>query len=303
MTNVAKASARETPLPGSKTPLRPANPVRLVLPEPTPDAVGSKARRPDESERPVPTLIVDRSTLFRAGLTHILAHTRFRVAADCSSLDELPPKLLHHKHALLLLGLDPQSGCGPLADVMRLLERHSQLRVVMLGRRFDPEEALTAVTSGCDAYLAKDEVRPEVLLKSLELALLGAVVVSPGFSGVTVGEKAVAADEALASNTEPGAAGDHRPPPVTLSHRVTELSDRERLTLSHLMHGASNKQIARELGIAEATVKVHVKSLLRKIRVRNRTQAAMWGIEHLRCSPAARGAESPKAVGAEHISL
>jgi two-component system nitrate/nitrite response regulator NarL len=49
----------------------------------------------------------------------------------------------------------------------------------------------------------------------------------------------------------------------------------------HLTKGASNKHIARELNIAEATVKVHVKSLLRKIRVSNRTQAAMWAIKHV----------------------
>jgi two-component system nitrate/nitrite response regulator NarL len=59
------------------------------------------------------------------------------------------------------------------------------------------------------------------------------------------------------------------------------LSDREHVILMHLTEGASNKHIARELNIAEATVKVHVKSLLRKIRVNNRTQAAMWAINHV----------------------
>jgi DNA-binding NarL/FixJ family response regulator len=57
-------------------------------------------------------------------------------------------------------------------------------------------------------------------------------------------------------------------------------SKREQVILSHLMQGAPNKQIARELEVAEATVKVHVKALLRKLRVRNRTQAAMWAIGH-----------------------
>ncbi len=49
------------------------------------------------------------------------------------------------------------------------------------------------------------------------------------------------------------------------------------MILEQLMQGAPNKHIARELNIADATVKVHLKSLLRKIRVDNRTQAAMWG--------------------------
>jgi two-component system nitrate/nitrite response regulator NarL len=59
------------------------------------------------------------------------------------------------------------------------------------------------------------------------------------------------------------------------------LSPREQEMLSHLLSGHSNKLIARELGITEATVKVHLKSVLRKIRVQNRTQAAIWTLSNL----------------------
>jgi two-component system nitrate/nitrite response regulator NarL len=59
------------------------------------------------------------------------------------------------------------------------------------------------------------------------------------------------------------------------------LSPREREILSHLTEGHSNKGIARILGITEATVKVHLKSLLRKIKVENRTQAAIWALSNL----------------------
>jgi two-component system nitrate/nitrite response regulator NarL len=64
------------------------------------------------------------------------------------------------------------------------------------------------------------------------------------------------------------------------------LSERETAILLRLMHGAANKVIARELDIAEATVKVHVKSVLRKIRVKNRTQAATWAWAHCSRQPA-----------------
>lgn len=56
------------------------------------------------------------------------------------------------------------------------------------------------------------------------------------------------------------------------------LSERESQILYFLTNGATNKAIARELGITEATVKVHVKSLLRKIHANNRTQAAIWAL-------------------------
>jgi two-component system nitrate/nitrite response regulator NarL len=62
---------------------------------------------------------------------------------------------------------------------------------------------------------------------------------------------------------------------------VERLSPREREILSHLTEGHSNKGIARILGITEATVKVHLKNLLRKIRVDNRTQAAIWALSNL----------------------
>ena len=64
------------------------------------------------------------------------------------------------------------------------------------------------------------------------------------------------------------------------SNRV-QLSPREKEMLSHLTAGNSNKAIARHLGITEATVKVHLKSVLRKIRVENRTQAAIWALANL----------------------
>lgn len=61
---------------------------------------------------------------------------------------------------------------------------------------------------------------------------------------------------------------------------VTLLSPREKLILRCIIEGDSNKSIARKIDIAEATVKVHVKAILRKTRVQNRTQAAIWGMNN-----------------------
>jgi DNA-binding NarL/FixJ family response regulator len=73
-------------------------------------------------------------------------------------------------------------------------------------------------------------------------------------------------------------------------HDGSRLSPREREVLSHLLAGNPNKVIARHLGTAEATVKVHLKNLLRKINVDNRTQAAVWALANLpELKPAPRG--------------
>jgi two-component system, NarL family, nitrate/nitrite response regulator NarL len=71
------------------------------------------------------------------------------------------------------------------------------------------------------------------------------------------------------------------PPSFEDRSNGARLSRREKEILSHLVAGHSNKLIARELGIAEATVKVHLKSVQRKIRVENRTQAAIWALANL----------------------
>ena len=82
--------------------------------------------------------------------------------------------------------------------------------------------------------------------------------------------------------TGPVASGIRAAPPSTPATASTSrLSAREAEILRCIRSGASNKVIARELDVAEATVKVHVKSVLRKIEVSNRTQAAIWAIEHL----------------------
>ncbi len=243
------------------------------------EAAAVKTKRAKPACRSVPTAIIDKSALYRAGLIHILADTRFGVVADCSRLDELPAKVLNGGAALLVVGLDKDADAA-LTQMPRLAETHRDLRVVVLSERFDPEQALIAIRAGGSSYLVRDEVSPDILVKSLELALLGVMVISHEFLDGIANSRVPLADGPVRADCEASPEQRAAPPSVEAPQRAARLSGRERIILSHLMRGASNKHIARELGIAEATVKVHVKSLLRKVRVRNRTQAAMWGINN-----------------------
>jgi two-component system nitrate/nitrite response regulator NarL len=113
-----------------------------------------------------------------------------------------------------------------------------------------------------------------ILIKSLELVMMGETVFPPAFlSFVLDPESDCIHEEAprddypeLLVTTEDGAA--------------PRLSPRERSILRYLIEGDSNKSIARKIDIAEATVKVHVKAILRKVRANNRTQAAIWGMNN-----------------------
>jgi two-component system, NarL family, nitrate/nitrite response regulator NarL len=136
-------------------------------------------------------------------------------------------------------------------------------RKVVLSDQFDLEEVVDAFKYGVDGYIVK-EISLEALMKSLRL--------------VAMGEKVMPSQLAqhLSSMEEKAQVPQFaRNPDVT---RI--LSEREITTLRYLLVGHANKVIARRLEISEATVKVYVKAILRKLRVSNRTQAAIWAFNN-----------------------
>jgi two-component system nitrate/nitrite response regulator NarL len=223
--------------------------------------------------------------LFRAGLVHVLADTPFRVVTSCANLAELPARALGKGQCLLLLGLDT-SACSAFSQICNLKTKHRCLRVIMLADRPDPEELLEAIEAGGDCYLLKQETGPKVLLKSLELVMLGGVVIPQGLISLLRNRGGLQ----LERDQSPDNSAEPRPECARAQFfvdaaLVARLSDREQAILSQLMRGLSNKHIARELNVAEATVKVHIKSLLRKTRMKNRTQVAMWGVSQMQEDP------------------
>jgi DNA-binding NarL/FixJ family response regulator len=211
----------------------------------------------------VPTAIINLSALSRAGLVHILAGSRFRVTANCSSLSDLSDSALSDKCCVALISLDRLATAAALSQLSALREKHKDLHVIALTEwPHTAEEVVTVIAAGAAGYFLNSEINPDTLVKSLELVLLGRVIISPGLTkSPRESRREPVSDEAQTDD-------------------VARLSNREQMILKRLTQGAANKCIARELDIAEATVKVHVKSLLRKIRVHNRTQAAMWAMTH-----------------------
>jgi two-component system nitrate/nitrite response regulator NarL len=131
---------------------------------------------------------------------------------------------------------------------------------VALAERPDVDEANSAFEAGANAYLAH-VTSGDVLIKSLELVMAGATILPFEILSAILGNK-----------------GTSRLVDVADSRMGKALSATEKVILGCLLDGSSNKDIACKLGVAEATVKVHVKAILRKIRVKNRTQAAVWAV-------------------------
>lgn len=216
--------------------------------------------------RPFPTVLVGQRTLILEGITRILTPTRFRVLASASSIDDLAPQLLPEDELLLLI-ID--AGDNPVASIEQIKlfkERYPTGRIAVLADRCQSNEVMCVYRAGANAYLVKVSAC-NVLIKSLELVMLGETIIPPELlSSVSVGDER----REPSHYAEAFFGGDRV--------LVPKLSAREKCILRCLLNGDANKVIARKVDIAEATVKVHVKAILRKIRVQNRTQAAIWAM-------------------------
>jgi two-component system nitrate/nitrite response regulator NarL len=142
-------------------------------------------------------------------------------------------------------------------DLQQLREAYSEARIVVLASDLTVDALRDAMNAGADGFLMND-VSPEALLQSLELVMLGEKVFPTNLAAMLLD----------LSNA---------PSPLNSVRGVTP---REHEILQALVTGSSNKMIANRLGITEATVKIHLKTLLRKIDVNNRTQAAIWAVNN-----------------------
>lgn len=221
----------------------------------------------------VSTLLVEPNALLREGLKRILAETPYRLVASASSLGEARQAWVPHEGPFLVVidaTTDHAAICRQLQEFKA--ERPSS-RMVLLVDHYDLKQLLAAFQAGADAYLIKS-VSCEVLVKTLDLVMLGEAVFPSAVLDLIRDHANGATEEDRSSQNGDLDNEDGKEPPKGLSVRETVI-------LRCLMEGDSNKLIARKFDITEATVKVHVKAILRKIRAKNRTQAAIWAASHL----------------------
>lgn len=234
----------------------------------------------------VATILICRNFMLREGLKHICSGTRYSVQLEAWTWDDKNLFQLPHAMPSLFI-IDANLQPEGIADAVSFLkEQYPETRAVVLADSFDLDSMMEALQAGADGYcLATSGC--ETLIKYLDLVMLGEVVFPSAMflSALSPIENAPDVQmQSLAKAPEapriPKATDADGSPIRTLSSREAEI-------LQCLMQGAPNKVIARKLEVAEATVKVHIKAILRKIRVANRTQAAMWAVAHL----SARGME------------
>lgn len=208
-------------------------------------------------------LVVDDHSLFRRGLTALLSQDeRFTVVGEAGDTGEAmrcaakcaPDLVLLDNHMPGVRGVDAIAGLKEVAPSSKIL---------MLTVSEDEEDLSAALHAGAQGYLLKT-IDSEELCDSIVRVARGDSVVSPEMT-----TKLVAAfrSQGAPGQAEPGAA---------LPPEPDNLSAREREILALIARGASNKLIARELAIAETTVKIHVQHILRKLGLSSRVQAAVY---------------------------
>ena len=208
-------------------------------------------------------LIIDDHALFRGGLRELLQRRGIEVVAAVGAGDEgcrLAAELLPD---VVLLDLR-MPGMDGLTAIHELRRAGFSAPVVMLTTSHEERDLVESLRSGAQGYLLKD-MEPDELVSALHDVVGGRTVVAPDMAGVLA--------RALQKDTPPH--------PGRLS--FSTLTRREMDILGHLAAGQSNKVIARELGISDGTVKLHVKSILRKLEVHSRVEAAVIAVERGLC--------------------
>lgn len=208
-------------------------------------------------------LVVDDHKLFRRGLVALLAHDRsVQVVGEAGDAGEA----VRHAKALqpdvILLDIDLPGASG-IQAIAGLREVSPGSRILMLTVSEDAADLQAALRTGANGYLLKT-MEGDELVRAVHRAMRGEPVIS-----LEMTSHLVAAMQRPAS-------------PSPASDPVGSLSPREQEVLQEIARGASNKEIARTLNIAETTVKIHVQHILRKLGLSSRVQAAVYASDRQR---------------------
>jgi two-component system, NarL family, nitrate/nitrite response regulator NarL len=211
---------------------------------------------PTPADAPARVVVIDDHTLFRRGVIALLSHeAAFTVVGEAASAAEGVKVAMAVHPDIVLLDLN-MPGIGGLQAIPALKEAAPQARIVMLTVSEEADDLVACLRAGASGYLVKN-IDAEFLVAALQRVLAGQSAMSAQMTDKLVREVQ-------------GADADERP----------ALSPREREILRLIAAGASNKEAARTLGVAESTVKIHVQHILRKLGLATRVQAAVYAAEH-----------------------
>lgn len=252
------------------------------------------------------------NVLFLEGLVSVLKRAKFSPIVAIPDLDKLNCETLTSTNGILFLVDVGSEFQVKLQQIEALRLANSTARIAIFGEHMRRTDVVTALRAGVNACFAHVSTC-DTLLKALELVMLGESVVQPVLWALKLEGEPIADendDEVAGSpRLDPRSVsiieiGDHEGDRIAIATGVENvnytngvsciqedepplspdflpmLSPRQRFILQCLVQGDSNKHIARKIAVSEGTVKCHIKVLLRKTKVHNRTQAAIWALNH-----------------------
>ena len=209
-------------------------------------------------------LLIDDHALFRIGLQELLERRGIHVVGALGDCREGIEEAEKARPDVILLDMRMPDMNG--VEVLKELRiRKLDMPIAMLTTSEEENDVIDSLQNGAQGYLLKD-MEPDELITALHEIVEGKTVVAKELTGILA--KAVQ--------------GEWEAAPA--KGAFTSLTPREREILCHLAAGQSNKVIARDLGISDGTVKLHVKSILRKLEVHSRVEAAVIAVEQHLCA-------------------
>lgn len=220
-------------------------------------------------------LLVDDHPLFRRGLVALLTEeSDMQVVGEAADTGEALRQIEHSQPDVVLLD-NHLPGVRGVDAVAGLHAAFPQIKILMLTVSDDVADLATALRAGASGYLLKTcdigEIVAAIRRAQHGQIIIGADMAPKLMQAMNDGTETTAVSASVSADADAACAAD--------GDNISQLSPRERQIAVAIARGASNKVIARELDIAETTVKVHVQSILRKLNLTSRVQIAVYASE------------------------
>lgn len=205
-------------------------------------------------------LLVDDHEVVRLGLKTLLdSHSNMEVVAEAASAREAVEKTKLHKPDVVVMDIRLKGGSG-IEACQEITEQFPDIKVIMLTSYAEDEMLFSAIRAGAAGYVLK-QIGGDDLVKAIEQVGAGEAMLDPAVTQRIFQEVRKAAREEEAS-------------------AFAELTQQEMHVLQLVSEGRTNRQIAEELYLGEGTVRNYVSSILSKLSVKNRAEAAAYAVEH-----------------------